>query len=98
MLSGGVGAPLTALVLRVLEALHGAGVVRPAEHAVVQQAELLARAQVPLARVAGEARAVEGAPARLVHPLGGVDVAAAARAAGTVHPAHERTLLFIFIH
>lgn len=60
--------------------------MHPAEHLLLHQRELLPGGQLPLAGEAGEARQVVHVALGPAHPVGGVDVAAAARAAGAVAP------------
>lgn len=61
-----------------------------AEDAVVVEGELLARAELPLAGVAGEAGEVVDAVAGAPHPVRGADAAAALGAPRAEVPAGER--------
>ncbi len=60
-----------------------------AEHPVLVYAELLARGQLPLARVAGEAGQVVDLLPRLPHPVRRGDHAAALEALGPEQPDEE---------
>lgn len=70
-------------------ALDGLEVVLLAEDAVVVEGELLARAELPLAGVAGEAGEVVDAVASPPHPVRGADAAAALGAPRAEVPAGE---------
>lgn len=73
---------LTAL-RRPLQVLHHGVVVDPAQNLLLHQAKLLARRQLPLARVAGEAGQVVGVAPGAADPVAGVDLAPAAGALST---------------
>lgn len=64
-----------------------------AEHSVIVQCELLARAQLSLARVAGEAGQVVDVLPRLAHPVVGADAATALGALGAETSATEGAAL-----
>ena len=66
-------------------AVDGLDVVRLAEDPVVGDAELLARGELPLAGVAGEAGEVVDLLLGFAHPVGGGDHAAALEALGAEH-------------
>lgn len=66
-----------------LQVLHHGVVVDPAQNLLLHQAELLARRQLPLARVAGEAGQVVGVAPGAPDPVAGVDLAPAAGALST---------------
>lgn len=73
---------LTALG-RPLQVLHHGVVVDPTQNLLLHQAELLARRQLPLARVAGEAGQVVGVAPGAPDPVAGVDLPPAAGALST---------------
>lgn len=75
-------APLTALS-RPLQVLHHGVVVDPAQDLLLHQAKLFSRGQLPLARVAREARQMVGVAPGAAHPVAGVDLPAAAGALST---------------
>ena len=70
---------------RGARSVDGLDVVRLAEHPVLRDAELLARRQLPLAGVAGEAGEVVDLLLGLAHPVRGRDHAAALEALGAEH-------------
>lgn len=76
-------------------AVDGLQVVRLAEHSVVVQRELLAGAQLPLARVAREARQVVDVLASLAHPVVGADAAATLGALGAETSVQQRQCGYI---
>ena len=63
-----------------LDVVQHAVVVHPAQHLLLHQGEFLPGGQLPLAGEAGEAGQVVHVALRPAHPVGGVDVAAAAGA------------------
>ena len=65
--------------------------MRLAEHAVLMQRELLARAELAAARIAREARQVVDLLARLAHPVRRRDATAALGALGAETPAQTHT-------
>lgn len=81
--------PLTAL-RRSLEVLHHGVVVDPAQHLFLHQAKLLPRGQLPLARVAREARQVVRVAPGAPHPVAGVDLTPAAGTLSTKPTVRDR--------
>lgn len=73
-----------------LEVLNHGVVVDAAQHLLLDQAKLLARGQLALAREAGEAGQMVGVAARPPHPVAGVDLSAAPCALGPKSTAGHR--------